>query len=52
MDVVDWAGVRLTEDKVQPLRDHVRVIRDFPTPTNITGWGDVLPDWLAACART
>ena len=35
-DVVDWAGIRLTEDKVQPLPEHVRAIRDFPTPTNIT----------------
>ena len=32
----DWAGIRLTEDKVQPLPEHVRAIRDFPTPTNIT----------------
>jgi hypothetical protein len=35
-DVVDWAGIRLTEDKVQPLPEHVRAIRDFPMPTNIT----------------
>lgn len=35
-DTVDWAGVRLTEDKCQPLPEHVDAIRTFPVPLNVT----------------
>ena len=35
-DSVDWAGVRLTADKVEPLPEHVQAIRDYPAPRNIT----------------
>ena len=35
-DTVDWAGVRITRDKVQPLPEHIKAIREFPTPMNIT----------------
>ena len=35
-DSVDWAGVRLTADKVEPLPAHVQAIREYPTPRNIT----------------
>ena len=31
-DTVDWAGLRLSRDKPQPLPEHVK----FPRPTNIT----------------
>ena len=33
---MDWAGVRLTKDKAQPLPEHVMAIREFPRPNNIT----------------
>ena len=33
---VDWAGIRLTTDKVEPLPAHVQAIREYPTPRNIT----------------
>ena len=29
-DTIDWAGIRLTMDKTQPLPEHVK---EFPTPT-------------------
>ena len=35
-DEVNWAGVRLTKDKVLPLEEHVEAIRNFPTPVNVT----------------
>ena len=35
-DTVDWAGIRLTKDKAQPLPEHIKAIREFPTPVNIT----------------
>jgi hypothetical protein len=35
-DTVDWAGIRLTKDKVKPLPEHVRAIKEFPVPANIT----------------
>ena len=35
-DTVDWAGIRITKDKVQPLPEHIKAIREFPTPVNIT----------------
>ena len=35
-DVIDWAGVRLLKDKAEPLPDHVKAIREFPTPKNLT----------------
>ena len=35
-DTVDWAGIRLTKDKAQPLPEHVKVIKEFPTPINLT----------------
>ena len=35
-DKVSWAGVRLTEDKVAPIPEHVTAIKQFPTPTSIT----------------
>ena len=33
---MDWAGIRLTKDKAQPLPVHVKVIKEFPTPINLT----------------
>ena len=33
---VDWAGIRLGPDLVQPLPSHVNTIKTFPSPTNIT----------------
>ena len=33
---VDFAGFRLTADKVAPLPKYISAIRDFPTPSNIT----------------
>ena len=36
LDVVDWAGVWISEDKVEPLPDHVQALRDFPTPKTLT----------------
>jgi hypothetical protein len=35
-DTVDWAGIRITKDKAQPFPDHVKAIKDFPTPINLT----------------
>ena len=35
-DTVDWAGVRISKDKVEPLPEHVQAIRDYPPPTNLT----------------
>jgi hypothetical protein len=35
-DTVDWAGVRLMKDNVHPLPEHIRAIREFPVPANIT----------------
>ena len=35
-DTVDWAGIRLTKDKAQPLPEHIKAIKEFPTPVNIT----------------
>ena len=35
-DTVDWAGISKAKDKVQPLPEHIKVIREFPTPVNIT----------------
>ena len=35
-DEVEWAGVKLTKDKVAPLESHVQAIKDFPVPQNIT----------------
>ena len=35
-DTVDWAGVRITKDKVKLLPEHIKAIREFPTPMNIT----------------
>ena len=35
-DTVDWAGIRITKDKAQPLPEHVKAIREFPTPINLT----------------
>ena len=35
-DEVNWAGFRLTKDKVLPLEEHVEAIRNFPTPVNVT----------------
>ena len=34
-DVVDWAGVRVTQDKIAPLPEHVEAIKNFPVPENI-----------------
>ena len=33
---MDWAGVRVTMDKVEPLPDHIESIKSYPTPTNLT----------------
>ena len=33
---VDWAGVRISAEKVEPLPDHVQALRDFPSPKNLT----------------
>ena len=35
-DNVDWAGIRITNDKAQSLPKHVKAIREFPTPINLT----------------
>ena len=35
-DVVDWAGVRISADKVEPLPDHVQALRNFPAPKTLT----------------
>ena len=35
-DEVDWAGIRVTNDKCKPLDAHVDAIRNFPVPINIT----------------
>ena len=35
-DTVDWAGIRIGNDKVKPLPDHIRAIKEFPTPNNLT----------------
>ena len=35
-DTVDGAGIRLRENKVQPIPEHVKAIREFPKPMNIT----------------
>ena len=35
-DTVDWVGVRVAKDKAQPLPEHVKSIREFPRPGNIT----------------
>ena len=35
-DTVDWAGIRLTKDMAKPLPEHIKAIREFPTPVNIT----------------
>ena len=35
-DVVDWAGVRVTQDGIAPLPEHVESIKNFPVPENIT----------------
>ena len=35
-DTLDWAGIRLTKDKAQPLLEHVKAIKEFPTPINLT----------------
>ena len=35
-DTVDWAGIRITKDKTQPLPEHVKAIREFPTLINLT----------------
>ena len=42
-DVVDWAGIRLTKDKVEPLPDHVRAIREGgPNPCQHYGHAQLL----------
>ena len=33
---VDFAGFRITENKIQPLPKYIDAIRAFPTPTNLT----------------
>ncbi len=35
-ETVDWAGVRVTMDKVEPLPYHIESIKSYPTPTNLT----------------
>ena len=35
-DEVDWAGIRVTNEKCKPLDAHVDAIRNFPIPVNIT----------------
>ena len=35
-DTVDWAGIKVTKDKAQPLPEHIKAIKEFPTPVNIT----------------
>jgi hypothetical protein len=42
-DTVDWAGIRIMEDKAQPLPEHVKAIREFPTPINLT---DMCSYWV------
>ena len=33
---VDWAGIRVTENKVVPLAEHMDAIANFPKPMNLT----------------
>ena len=35
-DAVEFAGIVITPTKIQPSDKHIRAIRDFPTPQNIT----------------
>ena len=35
-DVVDWAGIKITRDSVEPLTEHIEAIRNYPRPTNIS----------------
>ena len=35
-EIVDWAGVRITKDSVEPLPDQVEAIKTYPVPTSIT----------------
>ena len=33
---MDWAGIRITQDKAQPLPKDVKAIKEFPTPIDLT----------------
>ena len=35
-ETVNWAGVKITKNSVEPLNDHVESIRSYPTPLNLT----------------
>merc|ERR1711867_266692 len=35
-EIVDWAGIRITKDSVEPLPDHLEAIRTYPIPTSVT----------------
>ena len=41
-DEVDWAGVRIANNGVKPLVEHVDAIRNFPVLENIT---DMRSNW-------
>ena len=32
---MDWAGVRITKDSVEPLPNHVEAIKTYPIPTSV-----------------
>ena len=36
VEEVDWAGVQISAEKVEPLPYHVQAMRDFPSPKNLT----------------
>ena len=37
-DVVDWAGVRVTQDDIKLLTEHVEAIKNFPVPENMRSY--------------
>ena len=37
MDEIDFAGFTITNDGIKPMEKMLAAIRDFPTPTNVTG---------------
>ena len=36
-DVAEFAGLEITESEVRPSKEYISAIRDFPTPTDISG---------------
>ena len=35
--IIDFAGFRVTDEKLEPAEKFLNAIRDFPTPSNISG---------------